>query len=248
MELVEHLDEMRTRIGRGIGYILAGAILAWFCYGPIYDVLTLPVRDALKQAGGFIGATGGGEWFFIRCKISLVVGIIVAAPAWLYEIWAFVAPGLTARERSSLRFAAPAAGGLFLVGVGLGYAVMPRVWAWLLSFAPEDTMTLQSVDNYLSFVAKFLLAFGLAFELPLVLLVLVRLGVLSARNMARRWREATLVIFVVSAAATPGGDPISMLVIAIPLVFLYLISVHLARLMEGRARREKERADAEELD
>ena len=162
---------------------------------------------------------------------------MLASPVWLYQLWAFVVPGLTRREkRSALGFTA-AGVPLFLAGIYVGWLVVPNAVTFFTSFAEPGTSVLPAADEYFDFVTRVLLVFGLAFLLPLVLVALNLAGVLSAATMARAWRIAVFSIFLFAAVAAPSADAGSMLALALPMVGLYVAAVGVATLVDRRRAR-----------
>lgn len=233
-DLVTHLQELRTRIIRAILYAVAGTAVVWFFYTPIYDFVMGPIREPLRHAGGQLVVRGLLEGFLIKCEIALVGGIILTAPLIYLEVWRFVAPGLTREERRAIGPIVPITGLLFLMGVALAYLITAPAVSWLMQYVPPEAGALITLNDTLLFVLKFYLAFGLAFQLPLVLVVLARLGVVNSALLTRRWREAVIVIMVVAAIITPTWDPLTMAVCAAPMTVLYLGTIGVIRVMERR--------------
>lgn len=241
-DLVEHLEELRTRIIRSLLYIAAGGVAAWFCYDPLYHLLLAPVRASLVAAQGKIIYNTQLEPFMTRLQVSAIAGVIAASPGVLWEIWRFVAPGLTDNERRAVRPLLPVAGALFLAGVVLCYFIAPRGFVWLIGFAPEGTEGYFTLQKQVTLIAKLALAFGLCFELPLVLAFLVKVEVISADTLRRRRREAVVAIFFIAAAATPSTDWFTMMALATPMYALYEGTVWWAVITERRAAKERVRA------
>lgn len=238
--LIDHLDELRTRIIRSACYILVAGVAVWVFFNPLYSYLLKPVRDQVTRHGGELQLLHLMSGFMLRMQVALVGGIILAAPFIYYELWAFVAPGLTRHERRVVRPVVPASGVLFLMGVALAYLITGPSVAWLLRFNPPGTMMRLDLNANLAFIFRFYLAFGLAFQLPLVVILLAALGIVDARLLTRRWREATVIIFVVAAIITPTWDPLWMTICAIPMVLLYLGTIVVVKVTDmGRARRQR---------
>ena len=236
-DLVSHLDELRTRILRSAIYTVIGVTLVWVLYNPLYRVLTRPIEHALKAVHGELIVTQFMEGFLVKFEISLVGGLIVAAPFIYYEIWGFIAPGLTGNERRAVRPLVPVSAALFVAGVALAYAITEPSIAWLLGMNPPGTVPRYRLNENLLLLLKFYLAFGLAFQLPIVLILLARIGIVNSRLLGHRWREATVAIFVIAAIITPTWDPITMTVCALPMCGLYLGTIGVIKLIErGRQR------------
>lgn len=240
LDLVSHLDELRGRLLRCLLYATAGMGLAWVFYDYVYGWLMHPVAGALKAHGGEIQVISLMEGFWTQCQISLVVGLVAVSPLLLYELWSFAGPGLTPRERRAVRPVFPAAGVLFAMGVVMGYLLAARFISVMLKFVPKDAVARLTLNYSVLLLAKFLLAFGLAFQLPIVMVILARLGIIDSRLLVVRWREAVVCIFLIAAVATPSPDPITMTLAAMPLVMLYLGTIQVIKWMERRAARDEE--------
>ena len=241
MPLREHLRELRNRLVKGVLAILAATIVAFFFYDQLFDVLTSPYKDGIRQLiddGKDINAeltlTGVTDAFTLNLKVSLVAGIVLASPVWLWQIWAFIMPGLHESERRWGIVFASVAGPLFAIGIATGYYVLPKGIEILISFTPGDVSNLTSVTGYLNFVLRMLLVFGVAFEIPLFVLLLNLAGVVKGRQLGEYRPWIIIAVFVFAAVATPSTDPISMLFLAIPMTALFLISEILARLIDRR--------------
>ncbi len=231
-DLVSHLDELRSRILRSAIYAVIAVALVWVCYAPIYRVLTRPIEHALKSAHGELIVTQFMEGFLVKFEVALVGGIILAAPFIYFELWAFVAPGLTGNERRAIRPLVPFSGLLFLAGVAMAYAITEPSITWLLRLNPPDTIARYRLNENLLLLLKFYLAFGLAFQLPIVLILLAKIGIVNSRLLGSRWREATVAIFFIAAVITPTWDPITMTVCALPMCGLYLGTIGIIKLIE----------------
>lgn len=241
MPLREHLRELRNRLVKGVLAIFIGSVVAFFFYDELFDVLTEPYKDGISQLladGKDINAeltlTGVADAFTLNLKVSLVAGIVLASPVWLWQIWAFIMPGLHENERRWGMVFASVAGPLFLIGIGTGYYVLPKGIELLIGFTPGDVSNLTSVTGYLNFVLRMLLVFGIAFEIPLFVLLLNLAGVIKGRQLGEYRPWIIVAVFLFAAVATPSTDPISMLFLAIPMTLLFLISEILARLIDRR--------------
>ncbi|MBA2558400.1 MAG: twin-arginine translocase subunit TatC [Propionibacteriales bacterium] len=240
MTLTAHLRELRTRLFVCVCAVALGFIVAWVFYPQIYDWLRHPLQvavDNLNAAGStdirlVINNVAGG--FMLQTKISLVAAIVLASPVWLYELWAFIMPGLHRTERKWTLIFVAVAGPLFAAGVALGYVVMPKGLQVLLGFTPDDVSNLIDSEHYLSFMLRILLVFGISFEIPLFVVLLNLAGVVRGEHL-RRWRSwIVFATFVFAAVATPSTDPITMLLLAIPMTALFLISEGIAHLVDRR--------------
>lgn len=243
MALTDHLREFRNRLFVSVAAILVGFIVAWIFYGQISDLLLSPIIDVgnrLAETKGIKSqpvVSGVSSSFLLQTKVSLVAGLVGSSPIWLYEMWAFITPGLHRNERRWTVIFASIAGPLFMAGVVLGYVVLPKGLAVLIGFTPGNVTNLIDLNGYLSFVLRVLLVFGVAFEIPLFVVMLNLAGIVKGRQLAR-WRSWIVFgTFVFAAVATPSTDPITMLLLAIPMVVLFLISEVIAHGIDRRRRR-----------
>jgi sec-independent protein translocase protein TatC len=236
-DLVTHLTELRARLLRSLAYAVIGTLVMWTFFDPIYRLLMRPILRALKQSGGELIVTQLMEGFMVKVEIALIGGIILAAPLIYYEIWAFIAPGLTRRERRAARPLVPVSGLLFLMGAAFGYLLTEPSLIWLLKLNPPETVPRYRLNENLLLLMKFYLALGIAFQLPIVIVLLAKIGIVDSRLLTRRWREAVVVIFVVAAVITPTWDPITMTIAAMPMVLLYLGTIGVVKVIERNARK-----------
>ncbi|WP_405085576.1 twin-arginine translocase subunit TatC [Microbispora sp. NBC_01389] len=229
MTLMEHLRELRNRLIKAILAVVAGTVLGFIYFEPIWNFLKQPYCR-LPQAHQFnkdqciLVVNGVFDSFFVNLKVAVMFGLVVSAVFWIYQLWAFVTPGLYQNERrytvAFLGLSVP----LFTAGAALAYVTMDKGLALLLGFAPEGTLTLVSISEYLSFALAMLVIFGVSFLLPLVLVFLNIIGVLRYKTVAKHTRMVVFLMFVFAAVATPSQDPISMLALAIPMVGLFFVA------------------------
>jgi sec-independent protein translocase protein TatC len=235
MSFLEHLEELRQRLIRCALALVAGFVLAWGFREPIFHFLTQPLRQAYPEIK-FI-YTGPTEAFMLYMKMAFFVGIFVVSPYLLYQLWAFIAPGLYAHEKG---YAIPFIifGTLFfLAGAAFGhFFLFPLSFRFLGEFASADMQFLPRVGEYYSFYSWFLLGLGLVFQLPVIIFVLARIGLVTPGFLLRNFKFAFLGAFVVSAVITPTGDMVNQTLLAAPMVVLYLLGVLVAWLF-GRPRR-----------
>jgi sec-independent protein translocase protein TatC len=188
MPLVEHLRELRNRLVKAVLAIVAMMVVAWIFYDPLFALLTEPFESSIEAlaAERDIDATltlaGPADPFTLQIKIALVGGVVLSSPVWLYQLWAFVVPGLHRQERRWSMVFGAIAGPLFIAGVLLGFFILPKAIEILISFTPADVSNLVQVDRYLSFVLRMLLVFGIAFEIPLFVVLLNLAGVVSSET------------------------------------------------------------------
>jgi sec-independent protein translocase protein TatC len=215
MSLLDHLGELRSRIFRVVLAVAVGSVVGFLLADKIIAILVAPVP------GQKVIVLGPGDAFFINMKISIVVGIILAMPVILYQLWAFVAPGLTAQERRVIRPWLPLA--LFFFGLGcvIAYLILPYAMQFLLSFTNETLVNSLAAGPYFDFVTTLFLAFGLTMEFPIVLFALSRVNILSSQRLRSSRRYVILGITIFATVATPGGDLVSPFVLGVTMYILY---------------------------
>jgi sec-independent protein translocase protein TatC len=230
MPLMEHIRELRSRLLKALAGLTAGAILGWIFFGPIWNFLEKPyckIQIHDRPPGAVLGSghctlfvTGIFDSFFLHLKIAVVAGIIISSPVWLYQLWAFIAPGLYSRERRWTYAFVGTAVPLFVAGGAFAYLAMSRGLHFLLSLVPNNVQPIITINTYLGYAMAMLLIFGLAFELPLTLVILNLAGVLT-HDRFRKWRRMMIFgVFAFAAIATPSPDPFTMLLLAVPCVVL----------------------------
>ncbi len=227
MTLLEHLEELRRRIIVVAVAILLASIAGFF----LADALIALIRAPLPDDGASLIATSVTEAFSVRMQVALMAGITIAMPVILYEIWAFVTPGLTRHERRLVWPLLGVAIVLFAAGLALGYLLIPVAVSFLLDFSLEGVEPLLAIGEYVGFVTTFLLAFGLALEFPVVLYLLARLGVLSYAFLAKRRRYAIVGIVLFAIVITPGDIVVGSATLAIVMYGLFEITLQLIRLL-----------------
>jgi sec-independent protein translocase protein TatC len=242
-DLVTHLTELRTRLIRALVYVTLTMALAWIFFDPLYRFMVSPVRGPLEEFGGVLTVRMLLEGLLVKLEIVLVAGVILASPLITYEIWGFIAPGLTSSERRAARPLIPAAMLLFLAGVTLGYFLTGPAVRALLRFIPPETAALLTLNDTILLLLKFYLAFGLGFQLPIVIVLLAKLGLVDSRLLAKRWREAVVAIFLMAAIITPTWDPFTLTIAAIPMVLLYMGTIAVVKLIERADKKRRLRED-----
>lgn len=233
MELWEHLAELRTRLIRSACWVLLGLVAAWCVYKPLEHLFFAPLDPIMKAHPDwkFVYRTFT-QAFMLKLQVSLVAGLVLAIPLVTLELWGFIAPGLTRGERKACYLVFPLSVLFFFMGIGCGYAIMGPSVQWFTDFIPKEIVLLQDPGMYIIFMVKMVVAFGVCFQLPLVLMFLAYIGMVSSRTLREQWRLCVVGCFVVAAVATPGGDPFSMLVMALPLAVLYVASIFLCAFVE----------------
>jgi sec-independent protein translocase protein TatC len=244
-DLSEHLSELRVRIIRGAIYVVIGMIVMYAIFPRLIGTLEAPIIEALRQIaakrppdqrqliGSFVFHSFF-EPFFLRLQISLISGIVVAAPFITAEVWGFVLPALTPKERSGAQVMGAFTVFLFLLGGGLAYFIMPQAVHWFLLYLGDypGAILLQDPQDYILFLVKMVLAFGLVFQLPVVMMALAKFGVIRSSMLIKYWRYIIVGITTAAMIITPSNDPFSMIVMAVPLVILFFISIWLVKLVE----------------
>jgi sec-independent protein translocase protein TatC len=241
MTALDHLRELRRRLIITLIIITAGAIAGWYLYDPVLRLLERPycnVDPRYRFAGGdgscVLVYHGVLDGFHMRLKVAFATGAALTAPLWLYQVWAFITPGLRKKERRFTVAFVLASTLLFALGAVLAYLVLERGLSFLLGQAGPNVVALLTVNSYLSFVLKMLIAFGVAFELPLIVVLANLAGVLPARALRKSQRVAIFLIFVFAAVATPSADPFSMCAMAVPMVALFEAAVLIATVHDKR--------------
>jgi sec-independent protein translocase protein TatC len=220
MSLVDHLGELRTRLFRAILAVAVGGLIGFAVSDQAINVLSAPIPGDTP-----LYFTGLGDAFVIKLRVAVVIGIILAMPVLLYQIWAFVAPGLTPAERRTVRPWIPIALLFFAMGVGIAYIVLPYAATFLISFESADLQALITAGPYFDFVTTMFLAFGLVMEFPILLVGLSRVGIVNSRRLASARRFVILGIAIFSAVATPGGDLVSPLVLGGTMYVLFELTL-----------------------
>jgi len=242
MPLLDHLRELRRRLFISVVAIVAASVAAGFFYDQLFEVLQRPFYEAVrplaekKGLDASLNLTTSAGALTLLLKTCLVAGVVGASPVWLFQLWGFVVPALHRHERRWTVIFAGVAGPLFISGVLIGYYVLPKGLQVLLGFTPEGVANLVNIEGYLSFVLRMLLVFGVAFEIPVFVLLLNLAGVVSGRQLGTHRPWIVVGTFVFAAIATPSTDPVSMLFLAIPMTLLFLISEVIARAVDRRRR------------
>ena len=240
MPLLDHLRELRKRIMRAAFFIFVFSILGFVYYDQIITTLAEPVCD-LKLAQSS-GSNNCGSLFIsgvlgplnLQVKVAFLTGVIISAPFWLYQLWAFIAPALHRKERRKSVLFIIAATPFFTLGAALAYYILPIAIKVLFGFTPDSLNNLVRFDDYLSFVLRIILIFGLAFELPVFLVSLNLIGVLSGKAILKPWRFAIFGITLFVAAFSPTADPLSMAALALPLILFYFGAGGIALLVDKK--------------
>lgn len=237
MPLRDHLRELRRRIVLAAAGLLVGAVVGWLLYPPVIDALQAPLLSVDRAGPVVLNFPGVATALDIRVKVSLFVGVILSSPWWLLQLWLFVTPGLTTRERRYTLGFVGAAAPLFLAGTWLAWVALPNAVPLLLEFTPDQGANVTDAQMYMSFVMRVLLAFGVAFVLPVLMVVLSFAGLVRASTWLRGWRWAVVLVFAFGAIASPTPDVVTMFMLALPMLALYFLAIGIAHLRERRTAR-----------
>ncbi|MDF3288998.1 twin-arginine translocase subunit TatC [Streptomyces silvisoli] len=249
MPLADHLRELRSRLVKSLLAIGLVAVVAFIYHDQLAAFLTEPLLKSVGCKASFQDIAKHGEHcatlningllgpFSILLKVGLMAGVVAASPVWLYQVWAFLAPGLHKHEKKYALSFVGAGFPLFLIGAWFAYTIIPTTAKALLSLTPDHVTNLVPLDGYLDLLVRMVLVFGLSFELPLLLVLLNFGGVLSGRRMLGWWRWMVMGITVFSAVAVPSPDPLSMLALAAPICALFFLAVGISMLHDKRKAR-----------
>ena len=232
MSLSGHLKELRNRLFWSALFILAGSIAGWFMFDFVFDELQRPILELAEDPGSnaTINFPTVVSAFDVRLQVSIFLGVLMSSPVWLFNLWAFITPGLKQRERRySIGFVFTAVP-LFAAGTVLAWSSLPAFVVVLVGFTPDGGANVINASEYILFTTRILLVFGLAFVLPVVLVMLNFAGVITAKNIIKSWRLAIFVSAVVGAIATPVAEPMAMFLLMVPLLLLYFLAAGIAHL------------------
>lgn len=250
MSLGSHLRELRLRLSWSAGFLVAGTIVGWFIFDPVFSILQQPLIEVTQQRGieAIVNFGTVVSAFDLRIQVSIFLGFLMTSPVWLWNLWAFLAPGLKAKEkRYTLGFVA-AALPLFLAGTSLAWISLPGFVVVLIGFTPEGSSNVINASEYVLFAIRILLIFGLAFVMPVVLVLLNFAGFVTGKGILKAWRAAVFIIAVVSALATPTAEPMTMFLLAVPLSILYFTAVGIAIANDKRRERKQSKLLADDLE
>jgi sec-independent protein translocase protein TatC len=231
--LVEHLEELRDRIIRCLMFLGAGWIVGWYTepwlYTKLEGTMSQVIRKRMPAGTDFRMVFDHiADPFVLKLKLSFMIGLVLTFPFIVLQLWGFVAPGLKPKERKAVRLAGPASLFFFALGAFFCWLILPSAFTWFTSYMDEfeNTSLFQQAGTLVFLVLKMMLAFGVGFQLPLVVFVLGKIGLLSPEMLLSNWRQATIGIFIISAVITPSNDIFSMLMMAVPLSLLFVLSVY----------------------
>ena len=236
MSLSGHLKELRNRLFWSALFILAGSIAGWFMFDAVFEELQRPIIELADKPGSnaTINFPTVVSAFDVRLQVSIFLGVLMSSPVWLFNLWAFITPGLKQKEkRYTIGFILTAVP-LFAAGTLLAWSSLPAFVVVLVGFTPDGGANVINASEYILFTTRILLVFGLAFVLPVVLVMLNFAGVITAQNIIKSWRLAIFVSAVVGAIATPVAEPMAMFLLMIPLLLLYFMAAGVAQLHDRR--------------
>jgi sec-independent protein translocase protein TatC len=236
MSLSGHLKELRNRLFWSALFIIGGSVAGWFMFDFVFDELQRPIVELAAKPGSnaTINFPTVVSAFDVRLQVSIFLGILMSAPVWLYNLWAFVTPGLKKRERRYTIGFVIASVPLFIGGTALAWASLPTFVVVLVGFTPDGAANVINASEYILFTIRILLVFGLAFVLPVALVMLNFAGVITAQNILKSWRMAVFIAAVVGAIATPVAEPMAMFLLMVPLLILYFLAAGIAHLHDKR--------------
>jgi sec-independent protein translocase protein TatC len=237
MALSDHLRELRARLLKAALVIVAAFVVALFFFDPLFQLVLDPYLEAQERLpNGRTEATtaGAAGGFLLYLKLCGLAALIGSSPLWLYQIWAFILPGLHRNEKKWSAIFGAIAGPLFLIGIALGYLTLPKGLEVLIGFTPADLTNLVEFNDYLTFFIRTLLAFGIAFEIPVFVVLLNLAGVVKGKALGAHRPWIIIGTFVFAAVITPSGDPFTMTFMAVPMLVLFAISEIIARLNDRR--------------
>lgn len=232
MSLSGHLKELRNRLFWSALFIVAGSIGGWFMFDFVFNELQRPIVELADQPGSnaTINFPTVVSAFDVRLQVSIFLGLVMSSPIWLYNLWAFITPGLKQRERRYTIGFVVVAVPLFIGGCALAWSSLPSFVRVLVGFTPEGSANVINASEYILFTIRILLVFGIAFVLPVVLVMLNFAGVITADNILKSWRMAVFVSAVVGAIATPVAEPMAMFLLMVPLLMLYFLAAGIAKI------------------
>jgi len=250
MSLGSHLRELRVRLSWSAGFIVIGTAVGWFLFEPVFKILQAPLLEVTKARGIEAVVNFGTvvSAFDLRVQVSIFLGVIITSPFWLYNLWAFVSPGLKTRERRFTLGFLFSSVPLFLSGAYIAWSSLPSFVIVLIGFTPEGSSNVINASDYILFAIRIVLVFGLAFVMPVLLVLMNFANIVTGKAILKGWRVAVLVIALVSALATPTADPMSMFLLMGPLAALYFIAVGIAVLNDKRRARRDAKLLGEELE
>jgi sec-independent protein translocase protein TatC len=248
MTIWEHLAELRSRIFKVAIAVGVGTIVGWFVFPSLLDFLLEPFKQ-IQGPDAEVIATEPLQAFTLRLQMSLYIGIAIAMPVILWQVWRFITPALYPHEK---KYAVPfitSALVLFVMGAALAYVILVPTLEFLVNIGGSEIAPLYTASSYITLIVWMMLAFGVGFEFPVIIVALELLGLVTPRRLLGWWRPATVIIVLVAAIITPSGDPISMTALAAPMLLLYLLSIGVgALILKLRGRKERRSDEPTDVD
>ena len=247
MSLSGHLKELRNRLFWSSLFVLAGSVLGWFMFDGVFAELQRPILALSTEEGSnaTINFPTVVSAFDVRIQVSIFLGVMISSPIWLFNIWSFITPGLKKKERKYTIWFVVVSVPLFLAGTLLAWSSLATFVRVLVGFTPDGSANVINASEYILFTIRILLVFGLAFVMPVVLVLLNFAGVITAQNILKSWRLAILVSAVVGAIATPVAEPMAMFLLMAPLMILYFAAAGVATLHDKRLAKKSAQIDLE---
>jgi sec-independent protein translocase protein TatC len=247
MALLDHLKELRNRLIKSAIGLVIGAVGGWILYDPVLTALREPVDHISQQTGGTssVNFSSIASPFDFKLQLSHLIGAVISSPVWIYQLWAFITPGLTRKERRYTLGYMTAAVPLFLAGIWVGWMVVPQVVRALTQFTPSGFSNMIDARDYVDFVTRMVLFLGLAFLVPVVLVGVNMAGLISGHTILKAWRITVFLVFVLAAVAAPGADALSMFLLAGPLLVLFFAAIGLCIVNDRRRDKRLARTTAE---
>lgn len=236
MSLSGHLKELRNRLFWSALFIVAGSVVGWLLFDLVFGELQKPILELANEPGSnaTINFPTVVSAFDVRLQVAIFLGVLMTSPVWLYNLWAFITPGLKQRERSYTIGFVFAAVPLFSAGTYLAWSSLPSFVRILVGFTPSGGANVINASEYILFTIRILLVFGIAFVLPVILVMLNLAGVITAKNILNSWRLAVFVSALVGAIATPAAEPMAMFLLMAPLLLLYFLAAGIATFHDRR--------------
>ena len=247
MPLLDHFMELKNRLIKSVIGVVIGGVGGWILYDPLLRALKEPVDRIAEHTGGVssVNFSSIASPFDFKLQFSLLIGAVISSPVWIYQLWAFITPGLTRKERRyTLGFMA-AAVPLFLAGIWVGWMVVPQVVRALTQFTPAGFSNMVDARDYIDFVTRMVLFLGLAFLVPVVLVGVNMAGIIRGHTILKAWRITVFLVFVLAAVVAPGADALSMFLLAGPLLVLFFAAIGICILNDRRRDRRLSKAAAE---
>ncbi|HEU0257702.1 MAG TPA: twin-arginine translocase subunit TatC [Microbacteriaceae bacterium] len=246
MSLGDHLRELRKRLFRAAAGLIAGAVGGWFLVPYLLDAMRAPVLEiAHRHELASLNFPNITSAFDLKLEMAVTIGAVISSPIWLYQIFAFLVPGLNRREKKYVFGFFFSAVPLFFAGCFAGWYVLPHIVGLLTSFAGRQDSTLIDAPTYYGFVMKLVIIVGVAFVLPVFMVLLNFMGILSAAVLRRSWRVAMIIIVLFTATATPSVDVVSMFLLAAPMAVLYFAATGISMIHDRRAAKLRAKLSAE---